>query len=275
MSTHSDLRKRAGRGFTLVELLVVIAIIGTLVGLLLPAVNAARENARQAQCLNNQHEVATALQTYESVKGHFPGYLNPLTLTSGGSISVNWVIPLLSNLGRDDLWSGAGGTTAGWRGGQQPSALVATVVCPDDTAWATLTVTPTNAPISFNVNANPNVFQDRTQTGTTDLTLSQISAPTQIIMLGEKYSGTSGTVGTAASTNGFWSQANSAANISKYSLVFSGWAPANSKPTYALKSVFTTENHPGLINVVFFDGHGVKMRDTTDISSASPYLPGP
>src|SRR5581483_3753681 len=60
------------RGFTLVELLVVIAIIGTMVALLLPAVQGARESARKASCSNNLHNLALASQQYHTNMGSYP-----------------------------------------------------------------------------------------------------------------------------------------------------------------------------------------------------------
>jgi prepilin-type N-terminal cleavage/methylation domain-containing protein len=102
-------------GFTIVELLVVVAIIATLVGLLLPAVQGAREAARRTQCGNNLRQLATAVLAYETQMGHFPAATNtaekatcvgcfdpwkearlaPGSFTAGTRHGTSWILEVL------------------------------------------------------------------------------------------------------------------------------------------------------------------------------------
>src|SRR5690606_15624989 len=94
---------RRRQAFTLVELLEVIAIIGILVGMLLPAVQAAREAARRTQCRNQLKQVALAMHNYESAHKTLPaGARCNEALTGRGGEGIfnchNWFIALLPYL---------------------------------------------------------------------------------------------------------------------------------------------------------------------------------
>lgn len=88
------------RGFTLVELLVVIAIIGVLMGLLLPAVQMAREAARRTQCQNNLRQIGLAMHNYHGARQRFP---MGQTDVSPGYSAISQVLPYMEQGNLHDL----------------------------------------------------------------------------------------------------------------------------------------------------------------------------
>ncbi len=100
---------RNKNAFTLVELLVVIAIMSVLIGLLLPAVNAAREAARKSTCSNNIKQVATAVLAYEEKNKGLPPAMNFAESNLYNSpqeskVLENWIVRILPNMEQAALY---------------------------------------------------------------------------------------------------------------------------------------------------------------------------
>ena len=136
------LRTTQRRGLTLIELLVVIAIIGILIGLLLPAVQAARESSRRVKCSNNLRQLGLAAHLHHDTHRHLPpgiGYYP----TANNGVFGTYLFHLLPYIDQGNLYDRAldsvpfpppvGPTTVYWPGNNKVySQPVPTFLCPSD-----------------------------------------------------------------------------------------------------------------------------------------------
>jgi prepilin-type N-terminal cleavage/methylation domain-containing protein len=179
-------------GFTLVELLTVIAIIGVLVGLLLPAVQSAREAARRSACGNNMKQLAVGLHNYHSAKQMLPraalvfpnntGDNQAGTCTNGWERKGGWswqslILPqveeesLFNRLNFQEHLVGACGGTRTW----EPVArtVVPSFLCPSDSTPAKNFgggATPANHHAGTNYSAVTSIDENHASGGSARLT---------------------------------------------------------------------------------------------------------
>lgn len=132
-------QKTRTKGFTLVELLVVIAIIGVLVSLLLPAVQAAREAARNAQCKNHLKQLSLAMLQHESTHAYLPtaGWLGDWAgdpdLGNGRRQPGGWIyniLPFIEQTAVHDIGSGLTGKTKRVALAERDAIALTTMNCP-------------------------------------------------------------------------------------------------------------------------------------------------
>ena len=137
------LKRSCGRNaFTLIELLVVIAIIGVLVGLLLPAVQQAREAARRTSCVNNMKQLALACHSYKDVNEVLPpGWQKPADLTNFANRNFwGWGAFVLPFVEESALYDRIDFNFQWVNGGNSNSGISTTplsaFLCPSDTSGA-------------------------------------------------------------------------------------------------------------------------------------------
>src|SRR4029079_1612535 len=128
---RDSMRRPWVRAFTLVELLVVIAIIGTLVALLLPAVQRARESSRRSSCLSNVRQLALAATEYDTRHRRYPALFDVLSAheqaSDSGERFTTWAVMLLPEMERQAIYDEyAKGKTP------MPKMYVESYVCPSN-----------------------------------------------------------------------------------------------------------------------------------------------
>ena len=224
------------RGFTLVELLVVIAIIGTLVALLLPAVQSARETARGNTCRNNMKQLALALASMDTQLKKLPGYSNelfnpngaksgsPPNFTTAAARRASWVVRCFPYMDENALWDQWNRFDA-----PAPAPQLAGLVCPSsppevpgqpwltyvgNAGWAFSDTTPPRQTtdqnveyaangIFFDLNKNLNIGpkDDRETMAALQMSMSQIvDGTTKTLMISENNHAWFWTFGTPTNT---------------------------------------------------------------------------
>lgn len=122
---------RERRGFTILELLVSVSIIGLLIALLLPAISAARESAREMQCRTNLKQIGLALHGYHELHGCLPAAWQ---LDESEESGYAWAVPLLPLLERQHQFAQIDRTQAISTTADVPAAResISLMLCPSD-----------------------------------------------------------------------------------------------------------------------------------------------
>jgi prepilin-type N-terminal cleavage/methylation domain-containing protein/prepilin-type processing-associated H-X9-DG protein len=277
---------RARNGFTLVELLVVIAIIGVLMGLLLPAVQSAREAGRRVTCTNNQYQIALAASRFNDAQGFMPGWRNALLWNNtslappSGTFFPSWPVMILPFAERTDIFRS-------WQQGTAAVAYVSLFACPStpaDSMSNPILAYAGNCGTANSVKAS-GVMVDNVTPGTTAsrIDLDEISAAdgtAMTLVISEKcISGTAGLVqnywDVRPAVSGAFSFGNPSATYTAGSGVVPGFGmvgtatvakvinnSAIGSATVAGQVNLPSSNHPGGVVVAFCDGHTGFIKDS-------------
>ncbi len=271
MRRASERTRRPGPrtgGFTLIELLVVIAIIALLIGLLLPAIQGARDAASRVECTNNLKQIGTALQSYHDVEKSFPPGYQTNVDASGNETGPGWgwAAFLLPQMEQQILYSTIqlGQPIEALANSRARVQVVKPYLCPSDTPppiWTASKYSASGTPTSSIcdvASANyigvygvgePGVDGDGIFFRNSEITIADITDGTsQTLLVGERKHNLAAATWVGAVTNAELFPYPS----SNFVLGHTGEAngPANPDDINGFSS-----RHSGGVNFVFADGH--------------------
>jgi prepilin-type N-terminal cleavage/methylation domain-containing protein/prepilin-type processing-associated H-X9-DG protein len=249
-------RLRLRVAFTLVELLVVLAIIGILIALLLPAVQSAREAARNRACQNNLHQIGLGLLAHHEAKHVFPvGSLDEMTSANPKGRQLSWNVFLLPFIEEQSLFAQFDLTKA-YRAAENvaPAGTVLPIfLCPSCWRFTSDRTGPTTGDVNHNHHWDPGdnlAFTDYGgNSGFTGLNkpyMSGVLIYDQPIAISDIVDGTSHTIivsedtGRGGSLDGQWANGEN---------IFLEQYPINIQQNNEMWS-----DHPGGVNALFCDG---------------------
>jgi prepilin-type processing-associated H-X9-DG protein/prepilin-type N-terminal cleavage/methylation domain-containing protein len=237
---HASAARRPRAGFTLVELLVVITIIILLLGVTMPAINAAREQGRQVVCRGNLQNIGTAVVRYNDTNGFIPGWrMTPV----GGTVQRSWTAMIMPFMDRKDIGDLVSGSST------IPATYVGSFVCPTsppDTqmaSWLSYAgASSVQRAAGVMVEAAPRVsLDDVSASGGGD------GQPTTLLLAEKCGSARGGTVGT-------WNNATNAADL-RFGILNGGPSLRAINGNTSDAALLPSSSHAGGAMVAFCDGH--------------------
>ena len=275
MATTLSSLQRPRRGFTLIELLVVIAIIGVLVGLLLPAVQQAREAARRTSCVNNMKQLGLAIHNYKDVNKVLPaGWTKPADLTNFPSGNFwGWGAVILPFTEESSLFDQIE-FERGWQTGTN-TALARTTLpgrcCPSDTMGLLNTEHNSFAKSNYIGSFGNKIIMDTNFATTNDrgvftenitFRFREITdGLSKTILLGERKGDEGHTAGLWSGIT--WPFAKAPAAVGRGPLGNEPWNAVNGGNDWTL----SVSNHPGGCNVAMVDGSVRFLNDTLSLTA--------
>ena len=253
-------RGNSNAGFTLVELLVVIAIIAMLMGLLLPAVNSAREAGRSNTCRNHLYQLGKAAGLHGDNKNQYPGTVVTKQNAAGNPVPRPLMYELMPYMERNDIYE----TFSRDNSSVLPEFYLQVLICPSDPQPVSSATSPTSYVWNGGYvqeavyNKANGVFHTEANSASPDYVQAN-DGQSNTLLASENIDGDEWTDVDQLKCTFGWRDTT---NVAQFKInADKGGSTNQANDGLLQRFARPSANHPGYVNVVFCDGHVRKLVD--------------